>query len=57
MNIENNNYLNEWNKIYFEMLKDNNNDNNNIEIYKKVINFLIKIKMKWNIIKKMKFYF
>ena len=41
-NIENNYYLNEWNKIYFEMLKDNNNDNNNIEIYKKIIKFFDK---------------
>ena len=42
MNIENNYYLNEWNKIYFEILKENNNDNNNIEVYKKIIKFFDK---------------
>jgi hypothetical protein len=42
MNIEKNYYLNEWNKIYFEILKENNNDNNNIEVYKKIIKFFDK---------------
>ena len=41
-NIENNYYLNDWNKIFIEILKDNNNDNNNIEIYKKIIEFFDK---------------